>query len=283
MSDPAPPCARRGMAVRVPPRGHRVLTYPALPQRRRRVSTVCVPPIWHRVMSDLAPPCARRGMAVRVPPRGHRVLTYPALPQRRRRVSTVCVPWRTPPSPCRPASTGCARRACPTPLPIPAPSPTCTPTKTLSTPTPGTAALPGTTKQSRASRNSDLRLELPFPSGEGLGLGGKRHHPPSASCHPSTAPPAALLHRVYGLPAQPPLPRAPPPLLPRPIARRPKTSRKPTRVPCFHPSPLGGEGPGVRPNAPRPPSSPSLEGGGQGVGPPITPSLSLGDGAGAGG
>ena len=50
---------------------------PQPPRPGRRVSTVCVPPIWHRVMSDPAPPCARRGMAVRVPPRGHRVLTYP--------------------------------------------------------------------------------------------------------------------------------------------------------------------------------------------------------------
>ena len=33
------------------------------------------------------------------------------------------------------------------------------------------------------------------------------HHPSSASCRPSTAPPAALLHRVYGLPSPPPLPR----------------------------------------------------------------------------
>ena len=33
------------------------------------------------------------------------------------------------------------------------------------------------------------------------------HQPSSASCRPSTAPPAALLHRVYGLPSPPPLPR----------------------------------------------------------------------------
>ena len=60
MTDPAPPCARRGMAVRVPPRGHRVLTYPRPPRPGRRVSAVCVPPFWHRVMSNPAPPCARR-------------------------------------------------------------------------------------------------------------------------------------------------------------------------------------------------------------------------------
>ena len=109
MSDPAPPCVRRGLAVRVPPRGHRVLTYPRPPRPRRRVSTVCVPPIWHRVRSDPTPPCARRGLAVRVPPRGHRVLTYPRPPRPRRRVSTVCVPpiWhrvRSDPTP------PCARR-----------------------------------------------------------------------------------------------------------------------------------------------------------------------------
>ena len=123
MSDPTPPCVRRGMAVRVPPRGHRVLTYPRPPRPRRRVSTVCVPPIWHRVMSDPTPPCARRGLAVRVPPRGHRVLTYPRPFRPGRRVSIVCVPWRTPPSPGRSARAGCARKACPTPLPIPAPAP----------------------------------------------------------------------------------------------------------------------------------------------------------------
>ena len=111
---------RRGMAVCVPPRGHRVLTYPRPPRPGRRVSTVCVPPIWHRVRSDPAPPCVRRGLAVRVPPRGHRVLTYPRPLRPGRRVSIVCVPWRLPPWPCRPASAGRARRACPTPLPIPA-------------------------------------------------------------------------------------------------------------------------------------------------------------------
>ena len=40
------------------------------------------------------------------------------------------------------------------------------------------------------------------------------HHPPSASCHPGTAPPAVLLHRVYGLltptPITRPAPACPP-------------------------------------------------------------------------
>ena len=63
------------------------------PSRREcLVVTVCVPPFWHRVMSDPTPPYARRGMAVRVPPRGHRVLTYPRPLRPGRRVSTVCVP-----------------------------------------------------------------------------------------------------------------------------------------------------------------------------------------------
>ncbi len=213
MSDPTPPCARRGMAVRVPPRGHRVLTYPRPLRPRRRVSTVCVPPIWHRVMTDPSPrQQARRSMAVHVPPRGHRVLTYPRPFRPGRRVSTVCVPWRTPPSPCRPASTGCARRACPTTLPIPAPSPTCTPTKTLSTPTPGTAALPGTHNPAQATIPPLQMLERgPAKVAPHLALsvrlwsvrgpGGEVYLSPSASCQPSTAPPAALLHRAHGLPA----------------------------------------------------------------------------------
>ena len=35
------------------------------------------------------------------------------------------------------------------------------------------------------------------------------HHPSSAFCHPSTAPPAVLLHRVYGLLATAPIARTP--------------------------------------------------------------------------
>ena len=75
-----------------------------------------------------------RGMTVRAPPLGHRVPTYPWPPRPGRRVSAVCVPWRLPPSPCRPDSTGCARRACPASLPIPAPRPTHQPTQTLPPP-----------------------------------------------------------------------------------------------------------------------------------------------------
>ena len=86
-------------------------------------------------MSDPAPRHPmRRGMAVRAPPPGHRVPTYPRPPRPGRRVSTVCVPWLSPPSPCRPARAGCARRACPTSLPIPAPTPTRTPTETPHSP-----------------------------------------------------------------------------------------------------------------------------------------------------
>ena len=146
MSDPAPPCARRGMAVRVPPRGHRVLTYPRPLRPGRRVSTVCVPRNGRQITSDLAPRQRRRvvkdpslrhptwrGMTVRAPPLGHRVPTYPWPARLGRRVGTVCVPWRTPPSPCRPANTGCARRACPASLPIPAP--TRTPTRSPPMPT----------------------------------------------------------------------------------------------------------------------------------------------------
>ena len=44
------------------------------------------------------------------------------------------------------------------------------------------------------------------------------HHPPSASCHPGSAPTAVLLHRGHGLPSAPPLPRpargSPPKTLP---------------------------------------------------------------------
>ena len=58
------------------------------------------------------------------------------------------------------------------------------------------------------------------------------HHPPSASCHPGTAPPAVLLHRGHGLPTPPP-PRTP-------AAAR----RKPSLVSLFPPSPPCGEGPG---------------------------------------
>ena len=63
--------------------------------------------------------------------------------------------------------------------------------------------------QSRTSGNP------PSPNvGEGPGVRSSAHPPPpSASCHPSTAPPAALLHRGHGLPPfshpsrAPPLPR----------------------------------------------------------------------------
>ncbi len=89
------------------------------------------------------------------------------------------------------------------------------------------------------------------------GAGGEAHpphHPPSAARHPSTAPPAALLHRGHG-----PLPSPP---LPRPTARSlviaaqaathvppqcggtiggPTHSRSPHRLPF-----PGGKGPGVR-------------------------------------
>ena len=64
MSDPAPPCARRGMAVRVPPRGHRVLTYPpattagAPGQHRLRAmanATVALPAGQHRLRQEGLP------------------------------------------------------------------------------------------------------------------------------------------------------------------------------------------------------------------------------------
>ena len=58
------------MAVRVPPRGHRVLTYPRPSRPGRRVSIVCVPPFWHRVRSDPAPHlCAARPGRPRAAPR----------------------------------------------------------------------------------------------------------------------------------------------------------------------------------------------------------------------
>ena len=65
------------------------------------------------------------------------------------------------------------------------------------------------------------------------GAGGEAlrpHHPPSASCHPSTTPAAALLHRGRGLSATPPLPR-------------PAGRRIPTRA-NSPPSPNVGEGAG---------------------------------------
>ena len=115
---------------------------------------------------------------------------------------------------------------------------------------------------------SDRRVDSPSLKGRGRGLGPNHttHQAHPASQVPPYPRPCSTA--CTGFPLNHPS-RAPPP----------KTYPRP----CFHPSPLGGEGPGVRPNAPRPPSSPSLEGGGQGVGPPITPSLSLGDGEGVGG
>ena len=233
MNDPAPPCARRGMAVRVPPRGRRVLTYPWPPRPGRRVSIVCVPRNGRKITSDPAP-CQRRrvmaapsprlptwrGMTVRAPPSWHRVPTYPWPARPGRRVSTVRVPWQSPPSPCRPACAGCARRACPTTLPIPAPTPTRTPTKTLSTPTPGTAALPGTHNPAQAAIH-------PSPhGGEGPGVRSFPPPPPTKCILPSKfrpnrgrAPPRtrASLHNT---PPAPP-PRPPAEYLSLPAARSP--------------------------------------------------------------
>ena len=48
---------------------------------------------------------------------------------------------------------------------------------------------------------------LPWSLLRGRAGEGATTHPPSASCHPSTALPAALLHRAYGLPPPTPLPR----------------------------------------------------------------------------
>ena len=110
----------------------------AVPCRPRRTTTGPTPGTkGRRVMADPSPRHPTwRGMTVRAPPPGHRVLMYPRPLRLGRRVSIVCVPWRTPPSPCRPASAGCARKACPASLPIPAPSPTRAPTETLPTPAP---------------------------------------------------------------------------------------------------------------------------------------------------
>ena len=164
-------------------------------RRERLVVTVCVPPIWHRVRSDPAPPCARRGLAVRVPPRGHRVLTYPWPLWLGRRVSIVCVPWRTPPSPCRSARAGCARKACPTPLPIPAPKLTRLPTKTPPPPPPGTAALPDTRYPAKAESHPSppggegpgvrpVSPPLELAPGEGWGGGDDPPTPPPTKCSP---------------------------------------------------------------------------------------------------
>ena len=239
-----------------------------------RCRAVCVPPIWHRVMSDPTPPCARRGMAVRVPPRGHRVLTYPRPPRPGRRVSIVCVPWRLPPSSCRPANPaapgGLAPRPCQSPhpdlpthpphrphphqaLPLSQPSfprkrgihvplvltggpqggyaPATRPIPLSFLPSGSSASSlrpnPPTTPRPTTGRRTDSH-SLP---GKGPGDRSKPHHtwhhtrphisaaaacqrlglrlviPPCASCHPSTAPPAALLHRGHGLLTPAPLPR----------------------------------------------------------------------------
>ena len=125
---------RRGMTVRAPPLGHRVLTYPWPPRPGRRVSIVCVPRIGRQITSDLAPRQGRRvmadpsprhptwrGMTVRAPPLGHRVLTYPWPPrpgrrgQRRLRAmatATVALPA---------GQHRLRQEACPASLPIPAP------------------------------------------------------------------------------------------------------------------------------------------------------------------
>ena len=200
MTDPAPPCARRGMAVRVPPRGHRVLTYPRPFRPGRRVSTVCVPHracrswtgrVWckrRRVMADPAPRhptwC---GMTVRAPPLRHRVLTYPWPRRPGRRVSTVCVPWRLPPSPRRPATTGCARRACPTPLPIPAPTPTHTPTKTPPTPAPRTSMI-STVVPPKARPVPRYGTGTPVPPSQRGDRRGARSCPPRRHCSGSRNP-----------------------------------------------------------------------------------------------
>ena len=105
--------ARRGLTVRAPPPGHRVLTYPRPARPGRRVSTGCVPcrKCWttpgpttgtkrRRVRADHSPrhptrvgpdrPCATLG---------RRVLTYPRPARLGRRVSTVCAPRRACRSP----------------------------------------------------------------------------------------------------------------------------------------------------------------------------------------
>ena len=180
-------------------------------------------------MADPSPRCrARWGMTVRAPPHRHRVLTYPSPARPGRRVITVCVPWLSPPRPCRPACAGCARGSCPASLPIPASliyplshQDTAAHNRAASSHAP-------TYPQSRSTASSFSRQETGVKSSfprkrESINRPsqvGRRwshlpanplHHLSSASCHPSTALPAVLLHRVYGPPPPTPLPRTPPP------------------------------------------------------------------------
>ena len=135
MADPSPRHpARRGMTVRAPPLGHRVLTYPWPPRPGCRVSAVRVPRIGREITSDPAPRqrrrvmtdpsprhLARRGMTVRAPPYRRRFRTYPGRLQSGCRVLIARAPW---PPPRRPPTAPMSCTRCRVPIaPIADPTP----------------------------------------------------------------------------------------------------------------------------------------------------------------